>query len=91
MKQQLVSMEKPKSIHCGFDLCPKKFKYLGNPVLLEKIFSSQNSKTEKIKEVKRPRHLDENDSMYTTNCIGCEEEYLLPVENPLCTTCRGVF
>ena len=90
MKQQLVSMEKPKSIHCGFDLCPKKFKYLANPVLLEKIFSNQNSRTE-IRQVKRPRHLDEEDTMYTTNCIGCNQEYLLSVENPLCTSCRRIF
>ena len=90
MKQQLVSMEKPKSIHCGFNLCPKKFKYLADPVLLEKIFSNQNSRTE-IKQVKRPRHLDKEDTMYTTNCIGCNEEYLLSVENPLCTSCRRMF
>ena len=90
MKQQLVSMEKPKSTHCGFNLCPKKFKYLANPVLLEKIFSNQNSRTE-IKQVKRPRHLDKEDTMYTTNCIGCNEEYLLSVENPLCTSCRRMF
>jgi len=90
LKQQLVSMEKPKSTHCGFDLCPKKYKYLADPVLLEKIFSNQNSRTE-IKQVKRPRHLEEEDTMYTTNCIGCNEEYLLPVENPLCTSCRRIF
>ncbi len=90
MKQQLVSMEKPKSTHCGFNLCPKKFKYLANPVLLEKIFSNQNSRTE-IKQVKRPRHLDKKDTMYTTNCIGCNQEYLLSVENPLCTSCRRMF
>ena len=90
MKQQLVSMEKPKSTHCGFNLCPKKFKYLADPVLLEKIFSNQNSRTD-IKQVKRPRHLDEEDTMYTTNCIGCNEEYLLLVENPLCTSCRRMF
>ena len=90
MKQQLVSMEKPKSTHCGFNLCPKKFKYLADPVLLEKVFSNQNSRTE-IKQVKRPRHLDEEDTMYTTNCIGCNQEYLLPVENPLCTSCRRMF
>ena len=90
MKQQLVSMEKPKSIHCGFDLCPKKFKYLADPVLLEKIFSNQNSRTE-IQQVKRPRHLEAVDTMYTTNCIGCNEECLLPVENPLCTSCRRII
>ena len=91
MKQQLVSIVKQKSLHCGFDLCPNKYKYLANPVLLEKIFPNQNSKTEKIKDVKRPRYLDENDSMYTTNCIGCNQEYLLTVENPVCTSCRGIL
>ena len=90
MKQQLVSLKKPKSTHCGFNLCPKKFKYLANPVLLEKIFSNQNSRTE-IKQVKRPRHLDKENTMYTTNCIGCNEEYLLLVENPLCISCRRMF
>ena len=91
MKQQLVSMEKPKSIHCGFDLCPKKYKYLGNPALLDKIFSNQNPRTEKIVEVKRPRHLDPNDLMHTTECVGCGEECLLRVDNPLCTSCRRVI
>ena len=90
MKQQLVSIQK-QSTHCGFDLCPKKYKYLANPVLLDKVFSNQNFRDEKIKNIKRPRHLDEEDTMYTTNCIGCNEEYLLPVENPMCTSCRGIF
>jgi len=90
LKQQLVSIHIQKSTHCGFDLCPKKYKYLADPVLLEKIFSNQNSRTE-IKKVKRPRQLDKEDTMYTTNCIGCNEEYLLLVENPLCTSCRRMF
>jgi len=91
LKQQLVSMEKAKSIGCGFGYCPKKYKYMGNPVLLDKIFSNQNPRTEKIVEVKRPRHLDPKDSMHTTNCVGCGEEYLLRVDNPICTTCRRVI
>ena len=91
MKQKLISIQKSQHVHCDFDLCPKKYKYLGNPVLLEKIFSNQNSKTEKIKEVKRPRHLDEEDTMHTTECVGCNEVFLLPVENPLCTSCRRVY
>ncbi len=91
MKQQLVSIVKQQSIHCGFDLCPNKYKYLATTVLLEKIFPNQNFKTGKIKDVKRPRYLDENDSMYTTNCIGCNQEYLLAVENPVCTSCRRIL
>ena len=91
MKQQLVSMEKPKSVHCGFGLCPKKYKYLANPVLLEKIFSKLTPRVESIHKVKRPWFLEKVDTMYTTNCIGCNEEYLLLVENPLCIRCRGIF
>ena len=91
MKQQLVSMEKPKSIHCGFDLCPKKYKYLANPALLDKIFSNQIPRVEGILEVKRPRYLEKADTMYTTQCSICNEEYLLPVENPVCTSCRRMY
>lgn len=88
MKQQLASIQK-SLFHCGFDLCPKKYKYLANPVLLDKIFSNQVSRIEI--EIKRPSHLDKNDSMHTTNCIGCNREYLLPVETPVCTSCRRVY
>ena len=91
MKQQLVSIQKSKSTHCGFDLCHKKYKYLANPELLDKVFSNQHPRFEKIKEVSRPRHLDERDSMHTTQCIGCNQECLLPVENPVCTSCRRVY
>ena len=90
MKQQLVSIQK-KSTHCGFDLCPKKYKYLANPELLDRVFSNQNPRIEKIKEVTRPRHLDEHDSMHTTQCIACNQEYLLQVENPICTRCRRFY
>ena len=48
MKQQLVSIVKEKSKNCGFDLCPKKYKYLGNPQLLDEIFSMSNSEGNKI-------------------------------------------
>ena len=91
MKQQLVSIQKSKSTHCGFDLCPKKYKYLANPKLLEKIFSSQNPNFEKIKEVTRARYLEEHDSMHTTKCIACNKECLLQIENPVCTSCRRVY
>ena len=84
-------MEKPKSIHCGFGLCPKKYKYLANPALLDKVFSNQTPRVEKIAEVKRPWYLDEEDTMHTTQCSICNEEYLLSVENPVCTSCRRIY
>jgi len=28
------------------------------------------------------------DSMRTTNCIGCNQKYLLRVDNPICVSCR---
>ena len=91
MKQQLVSIEKQKSLHCGFDLCPKKYKYLADPVLLDKIFSNQLPRFEKIADIKRPRNVDANDSMYTTDCIICKKEFLLQIENPVCTSCRSIY
>ena len=91
MKQQLVLIEKEKSKHCGFGLCPKKYKYLGNPQLLEKIFSNPNLGNENIVQVNRPKHLDALDSMHTTNCIGCNGVYLLRADNPLCTSCRRIL
>jgi len=89
LSQQLVSVT--RHMHCGFDLCPKKYKYLGNPQLLEKIFSNPNPVYEKIQQVTRPRHLDEVDLMHTTNCIGCNKEYLLLIDNPLCLSCRRII
>ena len=53
MKQQLVSIVKEKSKNCGFDLCPKKYKYLGNPQLLAKIFSMSSSGQQKIVSEKK--------------------------------------
>ena len=109
LKQQLVSIVKEKSKNCGFDLCPKKYKYLGNPQLLDEIFSMSNSEGNKIVsekvfvtkqnvsetiDVKRSKCRkagdDPFDSMRITNCIGCNEQLLLRVANPVCTTCRGV-
>ena len=91
MKQQLVSIDKPLHTHCGFNLCPKKFKYLANPTLLDKIFSSPNPRVENIHKVKRPRHLSKVDTMHTTNCSICNEEYLLRIDNPICTSCRRFY
>ena len=48
LKQKLVSVVEKKSKSCGFDLCPKKFKYLANPQLLDEIFSMSSSKCHKI-------------------------------------------
>lgn len=87
MKQELVLIQKHSS-HCGFDLCPKKYKYLGNPQLLDKIFSNRTPVYEKIKQVQRPRHLDPEDTMHITQCVGCKQEFLLNVENPVCMDCR---
>ena len=109
LKQKLVSVVEKKSKSCGFDLCPKKFKYLANPQLLDEIFSMSSSKGHKIVsekvfvtkrdvsetiQVKRSKCRepgdDPLDSMRITNCIGCNEQLLLRVANPVCTTCRGV-
>ena len=90
LKQKLVLIQKLFS-HCGFDLCTKKYKYLANPQLLDKVFSNQLPRFEKIKQVKRSRNLDEEDTMHTTKCVGCNEELLLNAENPVCTRCRGVI
>ncbi len=90
MKPQLVSLVE-KSQNCGFDLCQKKYKHLVHPKLLESIFSVPNTTSQKIAQVKRPRHLDPDDSMHRTNCIGCDKEYLLRVENPLCINCRSII
>ena len=110
LKQKLVSVVGKKSKSCGFDLCPKKFKYLANPQLLDEIFSMSNPGEQKsvsekafvtkqnISEtidVKRSkcRALGDHplDSMRITNCIGCNEQLLLRVANPVCTNCRGII
>ena len=109
LKQQLVSIVKEKSKNCGFDLCPKKYKYLANPQLLAEIFSMSSSGQQKIVserkfvtkqnitetiDVKRAKCRkagdDPLDSMRITNCIGCNEQLLLRVANPVCTNCRGL-
>ena len=92
--------------NCGFGLCPKKYKYLANPQLLEEISTNTNSQIvgtvkstrqniSKTIDVKRTICLPGTedspfDSMRTTNCIGCNQKYLLRVANPICTTCRGL-
>ena len=107
LKQKLISIEKVKSKNCGFDLCPKKYMYLGNPQLLAEIFGTSNSVEQKIVservfvtevnisatiDVKRSKCRefgdDPLDSMRISNCIGCNNEFLLRVDNPMCTTCR---
>jgi len=90
LKQQLVSIQKSQSLHCGFDLCPKKYKYLANPSLLDKVFSNPYPRVEHAK-VNRPRNLESVDTMHTTQCSICKESFLLPVENPVCTSCRRVY
>ena len=109
LKQQLVSIVKEKSKNCGFDLCPKKYKYLANPQLLAEIFSMSSSGQQKIVSEKKfvtKQNISETidvkmakcreagddpfDSMRITNCIGCNEQLLLRVANPVCTNCRGL-
>ena len=31
------------------------------------------------------------DSMRPTNCIGCNQKYLLRVDNPICVSCKGIY
>ena len=94
LKQQLVSIVKEKSKNCGFGLCPKKYKYLANPQLLADIFTVSNSVGEKTVQVKVSKNRRPGDSlldsMRITNCIGCNEQLLLRVANPVCTNCRGL-
>ena len=95
LKQQLVSIVKEKSKNCGFGLCPKKYKYLANPKLLAEIFTVSNSVGQKTAQVKVPKHRGPDDSpldsMRSAKCIGCKQEYLLRVDNPVCTSCRGII
>ena len=96
-----------KTHSCGFGLCPKKYKYLANPQLLEEISTNTNSQIvgtvkstrqniSKTIDVKRTICLPGTedspfDSMRTTNCIGCNQKYLLRVDNPICVSCRGIY
>ena len=102
---------KTQHSNCGFGLCPKKYKYLANPQLLDEIFSMSNSGwnqigSEKVfvtkqnifetidvkRSICRPNTEDSPfDSMRTTNCIGCNQKYLLRVDNPICVSCRGIY
>jgi len=61
---------KNKSKHCGFDLCPKKFTYLGNPQLLEKIFHNSN----RLLEIQAVKTEDPEDLTYSGTCKGCGTE-----------------
>jgi hypothetical protein len=73
---------------CGFDLCPKKYAYLANPALLEGTFRNQNVPI----EPKSGRRLTESEyQMETRQCLECHKEYLLPLDVPICTSCRGVY
>jgi hypothetical protein len=72
---------------CGFDLCPKKYQYLANPILLEEIFSNQNVPI----ETKSRFQVESGYQMETRQCLECHKEYLLPLDVPICTSCRGVY
>ena len=72
--------------NCGFGLCPKKYKFLANPQLLEEIFTSTKSQiAEKVESTKN------NQWMEPAPCQGCGEEYLLRVANPICASCRRIY
>jgi len=72
--------------NCGFGFCPKIYKYLANPTLLEKIFSNPNSQiAETVKSTKN------NQWMESTTCKGCGKECLLRVANPICINCREIY
>jgi hypothetical protein len=92
-----------KSAHCGFDLCPKKYKYLANPQLLETIYNESNSiQIQKIKSD------DKEDLMIQAMCRGCNKNesstngwsddrttktvmHILRMDCPLCITCRSLI
>ena len=92
--KQLVSIQMDgglnakKQTNCGFDLCPKKFKYLANPSLLDRIFSDQTMVIEPKSRYRRP---DSEYSMETRACLECGKEYLLPLDVPICIGCRGIY
>ena len=72
--------------NCGFGFCPKIYKYLANPQLLEEIFTNPNSQiAETVKSTKN------NQWMKSTTCKGCGKECLLRVANPICINCRGIY
>jgi hypothetical protein len=88
MVTKIIHKEQDKIVHsnCGFGFCPKIYKYLANPILLEKIFSNPNSQiAETVKSTKN------NQWMKSTTCKGCGKEYLLRVANPICINCREII
>jgi hypothetical protein len=89
MKQELVLIQKHS--HCGFDLCPKRLKYLANPQLLDKIFTNQNQRFENIKKFRRTVFLDEEDIMITTKCVSCNQKLLLNIKSRICSKCRRLI
>ena len=89
LKQQLVSIVKEKSKNCGFDLCPKKYKYLGNPQLLDEIFSMSNSVVHKIVSEKvfvTKRNLSETIDVKRSKCLEADDD---PLDSMRITNCIG--
>ena len=89
LKQQLVSIVKEKSNNCGFDLCPKKYKYLGNPQLLDEIFSMSNSVVHKIVSEKvfvTKRNLSETIDVKRSKCREVDDD---PLDSMRITNCIG--
>ena len=89
MKQKLVSVVEKKSKSCGFDLCPKKYKYLGNPQLLDEIFSMSNSVVHKIVSEKvfvTKRNLSETIDVKRSKCREADDD---PLDSMRITNCIG--
>jgi hypothetical protein len=83
-----ICKQQTKIIHrnCGFGFCPKIYKYLANPMLLEEIFSNPNSQiAETTTSTKNKGY------MKSTACKGCKKKYLLRVVNPICLSCRRIY
>ena len=59
--------------------------------LIRKCDGQNITETIDVKKAKcRKAGDDPLDSMRITNCIGCNEQLLLRVANPVCTNCRGL-
>ena len=72
--------------NCGFGLCPKKYKYLANPQLLEEIFTNPNPQiSETTKSTKNKGWMD------VIACESCGQQGLLRLDNPLCVSCRRIY
>ena len=75
-----------KTNSCEFGLCPKKYKFLANPQLLEEIFTNPNPQiNETTKSTKNKGWMD------VIACESCGQQGLLRLDNPLCVSCRRIY